>query len=200
MTETVGKIVAEALTQNNDILKETLSTNKDAIINALGPLKKHVEDLTAKYDTVQSSLDQQGKDITALTSVVNNMKDTVKAELAKDTELAVVKSNLASFHYNLSVENNKANCNAIIHGLAGANPKEEVATLISNMNIPPTSPVNVVSVVVLVQGKEGKKPSVMVTLQNAFQHNDLLKHSKNIPKKSLLIKIFRAHIEQHTKT
>ena len=184
-TKVVADIVAAAIEKSTvtitAALTDTLKSNHAEVLSTIEPLRLDVAKLNTQYDTLNSAMEEQAGRINSLSLEINTVKDSVKEELAKEAEQAVSKTNLEAFHFNLGVANDKANCNIIIHGLAGSNSQEEGNSLVASMSIPPSSNINIMSVTKLGKGKEGKPPSVLVTLQNHFQRNDLLKHSKNLP-------------------
>ena len=182
----VQKTIADAIKQSADAYKAVLEENNSTLISAmdskLAPLGEEVSVLSEKYESMNSIITSQGRDITSLTDTVEQMKASLKAEIVQELASKSSPNNLAAYKYNLSVEIEKVNCNLIVHGLKSSNPEEDIPSLLSKLSIPSTVSYKIMSVIKL--GKDGgdRSPSILVIFQNVFQRNEMFRFAKNLPR------------------
>lgn len=182
----VQKTITDAIKQSADAYKAVLEENNSKLISAMdlkiAPLGKEVAVLSEKYDSMHSEITSQGRDMSSLTDTVEQMKASLKAEIVQELTSKNSPNNLSAYKYNLSVENERVNCNLIVHGLKSSNPEEDITSLLSKLSIPSTVSYKIMSVIKL--GKDGgeRSPSILVIFQNVFQRNEMFRFAKNLPK------------------
>ena len=180
----IQKIISATVLLNNEQYQTMLTENKNelltAISNQLEPMSKEMSNLSEKYESISATVTENSKDIASLQSSVSDMKKEVKAELLEELGQSHANTNLSAYKYTLSVENEKSAKNIIIHGMKSENPKLDVENLFAKLSIPPTSEYKITSVTKM--GREGgdKIPSILVSLENQFQRNEILRHASNL--------------------
>lgn len=178
--------ITEAIKQSADAYKAVMEENNDKIVAAmdlkLAPLVSEVATLSDKYDTLHTEYVKQGNDMSSMRDTIEQMKDTLREEIVQELSSKSSPNNMSAFKYTLSVENEKVSCNLLVHGFKSAKPKEDILNLFSSLSIPTSVTYQITSVVKL--GKDGgeRNPSILVTFQNGFQRNEMLRFAKNLPK------------------
>lgn len=178
--------ITEAIKQSADAYKAVMEENNDKIVAAmdlkLAPLVSEVATLSNKYDTLHTEYVKQGNDMSSMRDTIEQMKDTLREEIVQELSSKSSPNNMSAFKYTLSVENEKVSCNLLVHGFKSAKPKEDILNLFSSLSIPTSVTYQITSVVKL--GKDGgeRNPSILVTFQNGFQRNEMLRFAKNLPK------------------
>ena len=178
--------ITDAIKQSADAYKAVMEENNDKIVAAmdlkLAPLVSEVATLSDKYDTLHTEYVKQGNDMSSMRDTIEQMKDTLREEIVQELSSKSSPNNMSAFKYTLSVENEKVSCNLLVHGFKSAKPKEDILNLFSSLSIPTSVTYQITSVVKL--GKDGgeRNPSILVTFQNGFQRNEMLRFAKNLPK------------------
>ena len=178
--------IQEAIKQSADAYKSVMEDNNDKIVAAmdlkLAPLVSEVATLSNKYETLHTESIKQSKDMSSMRDSIREMKDTLKEEIVQELSSKSSPNNMSAYKYTLSVENEKVSCNLLVHGFKSAKPKEDIVNLLASLSIPTSVTYQINSVVKL--GKDGgeRNPSILVTFQNGFQRNEMLRFAKNLPK------------------
>ena len=182
--EEVKQMISDAVSKTSDAYKVILEENNKKIIagldSKLEPLTIEVASLSNKHDTLHDTVSSQGRDMSDLRSTVDSLKSTLKSEIVN--EIGDTSSHLSAYKHTLSVENEKVASNLLIFGLKAENPSEKVKELFSQLSIPSDLAYTIMSVSKM--GKDGgeRVPTLLVTFQNGFQRNEILKYAKNLPK------------------
>ena len=114
--------------------------------------------MNSKISVVLDTVEEQGKEIGTLKEVdKHQVKEEVLAETNKQ-------SNLASYKFTLAAQKDRAGENLINHEFKCTYINTEARTLIEG------------------KGDGAKAPSILVTLQNQYQSNEILCFSKSLPK------------------
>ena len=182
----VLKVINQTVAQSADSYKALLEENNAKIVSALDkklePITREVSCLSEKYDTIQDNVSSQGKDMSELRNTVESLKVTLKAEIVGELGDKQASGILSAYKHTLAIENEKISSNLLIFGLKTENPKNSVTELLSKLSIPSEISYTITSVTKL--GKDGgeKTPTLLVSFQNGFQRNEVLKFAKNLPK------------------
>ena len=195
-------MIGEAVSKTSDAYKLILEENNKKIIagldSKLEPLTTEVANLSNKHDTLHDTVSTQGRDMSDLRSTVESLKATLKEDIVN--EIGDTSSHLSAYKYTLSIENEKIASNLLIFGLKAENPSEKVKELFSQLSIPSDLAYTIVSVSKL--GRDGGEriPTLLVTFQNGFQRNEILKHAKNLPKGVFFDRDIPLGYREHYKT
>ena len=177
----LAETIRESSAANQAALDETKKEILSAIDTKISPIASDVAELKSQYSSMQVSTDNQGQDIDKLREEMKEMKESFDKKVMKVVGDKGTASDSSSYKITLATIIDKANKNLIIHGLKTDKPMDDVQALFSSLKLPASIQTNIVSVVQLGKGDGVKTPSIMVSLQNQFQRNDLLKAAKNLP-------------------
>ena len=182
--EEMRELLLESASTSAKTNKLELEETKKEILNALDskldPVVKDVAELKDQYAGIQQNSDIQAQDITQIRNEMKDLKDNFQSEVLKVVG-EQSKAENSTYKFNLANIIERANKNIIIHGLKTDSPKEEVERIFSSLKIPALNAPKIISVVQLGKGDNTKVPSILVTLQNQYQRNELLRQARDLP-------------------
>ena len=158
-------------------MNEKLEENKQEFINAvqakIGPLETALNTINTNQIQLTEREGLRDRKVTLLEEGLKELQKTVN-----EKEMG---GNDAAFKYNLAAEIHRANKNIIVHGIQAGEGKEVAKDIIVGIGQKHGVECEIKNVFPLGKGANGKQ-SVMVTLENTFQRNDILKNSQGLPK------------------
>ena len=180
MRELLSESASNSAKTNKLELEETKKEILNALDSKLDPVVKDVAELKDQYAGIQQNSDIQAQDISQIRNEMKDLKDNFQSEVLKVVG-EQSKAETSTYKFNLANIIERANKNIIIHGLKTDSPKEEVERIFSSLKIPTLNAPKIVSVVQLGKGDNTKVPSILVTLQNQYQRNELLRQARDLP-------------------
>ena len=180
MRELLSESASTSAKTNKLELEETKKEILNALDSKLDPVVKDVAELKDQYAGIQQNSDIQAQDISQIRNEMKDLKDNFQSEVLKVVG-EQSKAETSTYKFNLANIIERANKNIIIHGLKTDSPKEEVERIFSSLKIPTLNAPKIVSVVQLGIGDNTKVPSILVTLQNQYQRNELLRQARDLP-------------------
>ena len=177
------------------VMEERTQANHSELLDKIGqimqPINEKIDDIGHKQDKIGQRQDriefrheELEHNITTINGKLGNLKDEILEELKAEQTNKTDPGSLAAFHYTLANEIEQESCKLLIFGYknnTNENACSQAKKMIENICTKSNITVDIRNIAEIGKSTTKDNATILVTLGNQYQRNDLLRNGKLIP-------------------